>query len=473
MARALIVDDDEIMCVVLCGMVSNMGHDVSSARTLHDGLREVATGKYDVVFLDVGLPDGNGLEALPLFAGSPSTPEVIIITGDGSPNGAELAIKTGAWDYIEKPAPLQNMALPFLRALQYREEKKARSHASGVTALRREGIVGGSPRMQECFDQLARVSGTEATVLIMGETGTGKELFAVAIHRNSSRADKPFVVVDCSTLPETLVEGVLFGHDRGAFTGADKSRQGLIKQADGGTLFLDEVGELPLNMQKAFLRVLQERRFRPLGGKVEIESDFRLVAATNRNLQEMVETGQFRNDLLFRLKSFTVHLPPLRERREDIKELAIHHIRQVSERYGTGLKGYSPELMEALTFYPWPGNIRELFHAIERAMAAARFEATLFPKHLPDEIRIHFTRSALGKHPPPSADSVPDDALCRELPPFKAFREDLEKQYLRDLMAMSRGSIKEACRISGLSRSYLYELLKQCGIAIPRGQATD
>jgi two-component system, NtrC family, response regulator len=469
MAKVLIVDDDEIFCGMLSRVVGNLQHDAVSVSTIAEGLSEVACREYDVVFLDVRLPDGNGLEALSQFTGSASAPEVIIITGAGDPNGAELAIKSGAWDYIQKPSPLQNMTLPFMRALQYRREKQARSRVSSITALKREGIVGSSPQMLECLDVLARVAGTDANVLIAGETGTGKELFAAAVHANSLRANRPFVVVDCSTLPETLVEGMLFGHDRGAFTGADKARQGLIKQADGGTLFLDEVGELPLNVQKAFLRVLQERRFRPLGNKTEIESDFRLVAATNRDLQNLVALGRFRDDLLFRLKSFTVKLPPLRGRKEDITELTIHHLARLAQRYGVGLKGYSPDFQEALSVYPWPGNVRELFHALESAMAAARFEATFFPKHLPEEIRIHFTRATLSSCASESRAPAPDRQQLSVLPLFKDFRDNLEQQYLRELMSASGGSIKQACRISGLSRSYLYELLKHHGITPPRG----
>ena len=275
MANVLIIDDDRAMCDMLSGRMRDMGHNATYALTLKAGLKQAFSESFDVVFLDVGMPDGNGLEALPKIRETPSSPEVIIITGAGSPDGAELAIKNGAWDYIEKPLSISAMSLPLIRALQYREDTRT---LGSPVALDREGIVGNSPPMKACFDLMAQASASDANVLITGETGTGKELFAAAIHKNSPRAEKSFVVVDCATLPETLVESMLFGHEKGAFTGADKAKDGLIKQADGGTLFLDEVGELPLSVQKAFLRVLQERRFRPLGGKREIESDFRLVS---------------------------------------------------------------------------------------------------------------------------------------------------------------------------------------------------
>ncbi len=307
MASVLVIDDDPKFCDVLSQLIREMGHHLRWVHTLREGLKEAAQGENDVVFLDVRLPDGNGLEALPRIRQMPGTPEVIIMTGEGDPDGAELAIKSGAWDYLEKPSSLEAMALPFLRALQYREEKKARSPR---VALRLEGIAGQSRKMKASFDLVAQAASSDASVLITGETGTGKELFAWAIHQNSRRSGKSFVVVDCAALPETLVESILFGHEKGAFTGADRVREGLIQQADGGTLFLDEVGELPLTVQGAFLRVLQDHRFRPLGGRREVGSDFRVVAATNQNLNTMVDQGLFRKDLLFRLRSLTIELPP-------------------------------------------------------------------------------------------------------------------------------------------------------------------
>ena len=262
MANVLIVDDDQMICDALASKVRSMGSEVSCVFTLEEALHEVPLGTFDVVFLDVRLPDGNGLDALPVLRSLPCPPEIIIMTGKGDQGGAELAINNGAWDYIEKPSSLGAMTLPLLRALKYREAVKAQKPKR---TLDREGIVGSSAPMRLCFDQLAQAADSHANVLITGETGTGKELFAWAIHRNSPLARKNFVVVDCAALTDTLVESMLFGHEKGAYTGADKASEGLIKQADGGTLFLDEVGELPLAIQKAFLRVLQERRFRPLG----------------------------------------------------------------------------------------------------------------------------------------------------------------------------------------------------------------
>ena len=251
----------------------------------------MTAGRHDLVLLDVGLPDGNGLDAIERLRGVESAPQIIIITDENSRNGAELAIRSGAWDYIQKPGSIHDITLSIIRALEYREQRNAEARAPASRVLKLDGIIGKCPRMRNCFDLVAQAAANDINVLISGETGTGKELFASAIHNNSPRAQKPFVVLDCSALPETLVESILFGHDKGAFTGAEKAREGLVKQADGGTLFLDEVGELPFSVQKAFLRVLQERRFRPIGSAVEIDSDFRLIAATNRDLQNMVHEG--------------------------------------------------------------------------------------------------------------------------------------------------------------------------------------
>ncbi|MGD0231421.1 MAG: sigma-54 dependent transcriptional regulator [Syntrophorhabdales bacterium] len=452
MAQILIIDDDELICEMLSLTVEDMGHAASHAFTLKTGFDKAASGGFDVIFLDIRMPDGNGLDLLPKIRELPSHPEVIIITGLGDPDGAELAIKNGAWDYIQKSSSTKEMSLPLVRALQYREEKHAHKP---LAALKLNGIIGNSPKMKLCLDHLAQAAHGEANVLLTGETGTGKEVFARAIHDNSMRRENNFVVVDCTALPETLVESVLFGHEKGAFTGADKAQDGLIKQSHGGTLFLDEIGELPLSMQKAFLRVLQGHSFRPVGAKYEIESNFRLVAATNRNIEEMVQAGTFRSDLLFRLRTLAIELPPLCERREDIKELAMYHMARVCERYQIGTKGFSPEFFDALMAHEWPGNVRELVNAVERAITGAYHEPTLFPKHLPLEIRVKVARSSVKKEAAPSAEGI------EPLGPLGDYRRAAELRYLQELMGQTRGSIRDACRISGLSRSRLYALLKE------------
>ena len=461
MSSILIIDDDAVMANLLSQVVRDRGHDAVCAHTMQEGIREARAGDFAVIYLDVRLPDGSGLDALPEIRNVRSAPEVIIMTGEGDPDGAELAVKSGAWDYIEKPSSLNMMVLPLVRALQYRDIKLSQKP---LIALKRERIVGNSPLVTACLERVAQAAGYDASALITGETGTGKELFAWAIHANSRRADKNFVVVDCATLSDTLVESVLFGYQKGAFTGADRSREGLIRQADGGTLFLDEIGELPLSVQKAFLRVLQERRFRPLGSKEELTSDFRLVAATNRDLDKMVRDGQFRSDLLYRIRSFTIELPALREHPEDIPALVTHHMGRLAERHGDKTIGFSPEFLEALSGYDWPGNVRELVNTLERVLAEAGQDATLFPRDLPSHIRVKMARSAVGAKPAAvQADTLPSSV--RNLPKLQDLREaaiaQVEKKYLHDLMAVSGENIRKACEISGLSRSRLYELMKK------------
>ncbi len=469
MARILIIDDDESMCYSLSRMVRRMGHETSCAQTLAEGIEKARSDAFDVVFLDVRMPDGNGLDVLPKIQEAPSSPEVIIMTGFGDPDSAELAIKSGAWDYIQKGASVKETTLPLVRALQYRREKSSAGQSKSVVVLKRDDIVGGSQKIRACLDNAAQAAASEANVLISGETGTGKEVFARVIHLNSRRAAGNFVVVDCAALPETLVESLLFGHEKGSFTGAERTREGLILQANGGTLFLDEVGELPAALQKTFLRVLQEHKFRPVGSGREVNSDFRLIAATNRNLDQMVGISQFRSDLLFRLRSFAIELPPLRERPEDVKDLCRFYVDRFCERYGLAPKGFSPDFLEALTAYHWPGNVRELANTIERALASARFEPILFGKHLPTGIRVELARASMEKG------KIPPDSQGRgarpEMPTLHDFRESVyvhaERQYLNELMALSEGNIKEACRISGLSQSRIYALLEKHDISRP------
>ena len=394
MAHILIIDDNSIICELLSLLVQDSGHTAMCAYTLKDGLRIAFSETCDIIILDVHLPDGDGLAALPKIRETPSSPEVIIMTGKGDPDGAELAIKSGAWDYIVKPSSNNGMLLPITRAIEYRKEKQS---MNPPVLLKRDSIIGNSPQIKHCLDLVARAASNDANVLISGETGTGKELFSRAIHDNSSRAEKHFVVVDCATLPATLVESILFGYEKGTFTGADKARTGLIEQAHEGTLFLDEVGELTVSTQKAFLRVLQERQFRPLGSTREVTSHFRLIAATNRDLDAMIKNGEFREDLLFRLRTMKISLPPLREREGDITFLARYFMTQFCKQNGFESKEFSPDFFNMLTSYDWPGNVRELFNTIENAFNSARYEPTVFPIHLPIEIRVKITRKSASQ----------------------------------------------------------------------------
>ena len=461
MATVLIIDDDKAICDWIAEVVSRLGHHFVSAHLLREGLRKVKSEPFDIVFLDVQMPDGNGLESLPKFKATLSHPEIIVITGLGHPDEAELAIRSGAWDYLEKPASFDAIKLPLVRALEYRTERKP-----GVpTILKRNGIIGDSEKIEACLELAAQAAAGVANVLITGETGTGKELFAKVIHSNSPRAKRSFVVVDCTALPETLVESVLFGHARGAFTGAETSEEGLIKQADGGTLFLDEIGELPLSIQKKFLRVIQEHSFRPVGGRREVSSDFRLVAATNRDLEIMVREGRFREDLLFRLRTVVIDTPPLREIPEDIDKLTIFFKDDLCRRFGIVPKRPSPEFWDIVTAYPWPGNVRELIQALEKALLSAKDEPMLFPKHLPTYIRIQVARRYFRQKPATPGRPEIHPSVAKVPPRLKEIRKaavsDAEQQYFKDLISFAGRDNKKACRISGLSRSRFYSLLRK------------
>jgi two-component system NtrC family response regulator len=463
MRKILIIDDDKLICRALSSVVKRMGHEAVCSFTLQDGLKQLGAKAFDVVFLDVRMPDGSGLDILPRIKETAFSPEIIIITGAGDPDGAELAITSGAWDYIEKSSSLKAITLSLDRALKYIDQRKAQKPA---VALNREGILGDGKKMRACLDTLAQAAQSTVNVLITGETGTGKELFARAIHLNSSRAHKDFVVLDCAALPETLVESILFGHQKGAFTGAHLPQEGLLKQADGGTLFLDEVGELPVSIQKTFLRVLQEHSFRPLGAEKEIKSDFRLVAATNRDLSEMVSKKGFRKDLLYRLQTIIIDLPPLRGRPEDIREIASYHINKGCKFLGINTKGFSEDFFQVLSSYHWPGNVRELVNTMEWVLTKAHDEPILFPKHLPTKIRIPAVRQRVSKRHEPEADPIAV-AEPNKLPPrMRDFLESMREQYLKDLTLAAGGNVKKACEISGMSRAHLYQLLKRFNLTI-------
>ncbi len=462
MANILAIDDEELICWFLKDIIEPMGHRMQYALGLREGLKKASGEPFDLVILDVLLPDGNGLDAIPVLRSAASSPEVIIITGAGNPDAAELAIKTGAWDYFQKPFSIQDIKLAVTRVLQYRQEKTNRS---SPIILKKDGIIGDSPQMKRCFGLVAKAAATNANVLITGETGTGKELFSRAIHMNSDRSHRGFVVLDCAALPETLVESMLFGHEKGAFTGADRNRQGFVEQAHKGTLFLDEVGELPVNIQSAFLRVLQERRYRPVGGKTEIASEFRLIAATNRSLDQMVKEGRFRKDLLFRLRSVEIVLPPLAKRTKDIKDLAFLYMNKFCDRYGIGTKGFSPEFLEALSFYRWPGNIRELINAMESAISEALDDPTLFPIHLPKYIRAKLARASIGHKTSKKAGQQTISSNSEPFPTIKELIEETERKYFQNLVSFAGGDIKEVCRISGLSRANTYARLKKYNIS--------
>jgi two-component system NtrC family response regulator len=469
MADILIIEKDRIYCDLLSNTVKGMGHEATCTHTLKDGLKELDSRSFDIVFLEVQMPDGNGLDVLSEIIENLPSPEVIIITDFSTPEDAEVSIEKGAWCYIKKPFSINEITLLIVSIIQYRQKKVGEKYSPDLRGKHFEGVIGGSPQIKFCKYLVASVATIDINVFIQGETGTGKELFASAVHNNSHRANKNFVIVDCTAIPSELVESMLFGYKKGAYTGAVESREGLIKQADGGTLFLDEVGELPLSIQKSFLRVIQEHRFRPVGYQQEIESDFRLIAASHRNLEDMARQKLFRDDLLFRLRSFNIEVPPLRSHPQDIKALAIYYTAKLCKQYGSAKKKFYPGFFNALEAYSWPGNVRELIHALESAIVAAQEEPFLFPKHLPTYIRVWLTRTLVGE------EIVADESTLAVTEDSKAFLklkdvreialDKAEEKYLKDLMSFTNGDIKKACQLSGLSRTRLYVLLKKYKIS--------
>ncbi len=480
MERMLIIDDDIEACETIESLITRQGHECDMAHSISAGKQQLERNNYDVVFLDVGLPDGSGLDLLPEIMEITDAPEVIILTGKGDADGAELAIKGGVWDYLLKPSSVREITLTLNRALKYRAEKGTKIDQG---ELDYSTVIGASQGIEASLRLTKKAASSDSNVLITGETGTGKELFARTIHENSSRVSGKFVVVDCASLPVTLVESTLFGHMKGSFTGAQKDTTGLVKAADGGTLFLDEVGEMPLSLQKVFLRVLQEHRFRPVGAAQEVNSNFRLIAATNQDLDAMVDEGRFRSDLLFRIKTMRIRLPALRQRSEDIEPLLQFRMNYLADKYGLESKTLGQDFIDTLKSYSWPGNVRELFNILERAMVDAGDEKTLYSVHLPRELRIQVAKTQIekmtgkeilaGDHGMDVNEGVRkigqkifEDIFDSELPLLKEFKSTAEKIYLSELIRQCDGEIGLILQNSGLSRSHFYTLLKKYGLTL-------
>jgi two-component system, NtrC family, response regulator len=457
MSRLVVIDDDPQYADLLRRRLSLSGHEAICCENLRAGHQAIASFSPEMVLLDIRLPDGNGLEQIDLVKTAPCLPEVVVITASGDEDGAELAIRSGVWDYWQKGRPVDDLMFSVAQALEYRRERLARRNSRSLDL---GGLLGQSQAMRACLGAIAEASASDVPVLISGETGTGKEMVAKAIHSNSDRALRPLVPVDCASLTETLVESSLFGHDKGAFTGASTDRVGLVRQAHEGTLFLDEVGELPLNLQKSFLRVLQEKRFRPVGSDREIFSDFRLLAATNRDLKQMVAAGTFREDLYFRLRSMDIELPPLRLRGGDVLMIAETVLTEVCERLALPPKELSAAFREALASYPWPGNVRELRQAVECAVVAAGMFRTLEAIHLPIQIRVQLARASVA----PEFNRTPFGPKAKGRPTLAEVRDAASEAYLSRLLDEVHGDVEAACEISGISRSRLYGLLKLYGI---------
>ncbi len=371
--KVLVVEDEDTSRRILAEFLRGRGYSVSEASCVSQAKAELERGA-DVVLLDWRLPDGDGLSLLEWIKREHPLTQVIMLTAFASVEMAVEAMKLGAYHYLTKPVNVEELAIMVERALSEVNLRREVERLRRLVEFSLPGdveIVAESPAMREVVALAAKVAPTDATVLITGESGTGKEVVAQLIHRLSSRSDGPFVKINCAAIPEGLLESELFGHEKGAFTGASRSKPGLFEEAHGGTVFLDEIGEMPLPLQAKLLRVLQDRRVRRVGGVKEVEVDVRVVAATNRDLKGMMEEGLFREDLFWRLNVFSIHIPPLRERREDVVRLAEMFLRRFSRKYGKRVRGFTREALEFLLTHPFPGNVRELENMIERATILA------------------------------------------------------------------------------------------------------
>ena len=449
--RVLIVDDEQSMCELLEVDLRMRDFKTTWFTGAEEAFQALSKDSFDVVLTDLNMPGVGGLDLCErIVANRPDIP-VIVMTAFGSLETAIAAIRAGAYDFVTKPIEMNLLGVTLNRAVQHRNlQEKVKRLSEAVARSERFGdILGSSPPMQELFDQLARFADSETSVLITGESGTGKELVARAIHRQSRRAEKPFVAVNCAAIPDTLLESELFGHAAGAFTDARGERKGLFLQAERGTLLLDEVGELPLTMQPKLLRALEENAIRPVGSDQEVPFDVRILTATNRDLETAVEDGRFREDLFFRVNVIQCDLPPLRARGTDILLLAQHFLEIFASREKKQVTDISKAVAEKLLSYAWPGNVRELRNVIERAIALTRYDR-LGVEDLPEKIcNYRSSQVFIGGEDPTELVAL----------------EEIEQRYILHVLQSVDGNKTLAARILGLDRKTLYRKLKDDKLA--------
>lgn len=385
-AKIVVADDEPRIRKMICRLLTDEGYEVMPVENGREAVEALLSFQPDVILLDQQMPVMTGVEALEEIKQISPNQVVLFVTAFGSISLAVDAVKKGAYDFIEKPFDNDKLLLTVGRAIEHSRMKGEISNLKKSLGEKKNAVIGDNTGLKQVMTQVRRVAETNATVLIHGESGTGKELIARAVHDNSLRSQGPFVAINCGAIPLTLMESELFGHERGAFTDAKEAKAGTFERADGGTLFLDEVGELPLDAQVKLLRVLEERRITRIGGKKAIPVDVRIVAATNRNLDDEVKNGHFRLDLLYRLNVFTLILPPLRERKEDIPLLTNFFIRKYNRTLSLDVQSVSPEAISLLTSYDWPGNVRDLENAIQSSMILCT-GGVIRPEHLPDRIK--------------------------------------------------------------------------------------
>ncbi len=442
--QILVVDDDAVAADLLREVLTKEGYRVQTTTQGSEAIRMGTLTPFDMVITDLKMPDVGGLEVVRAFRQKSPQTIMFVITAFGSFETAIKAIQNGAYDYISKPFKMDDIKVTVRRALEQqrliRENLFLPREMAGDLPL--EAVIGNSPKMLEIYKLVARVAGTDTTVLIQGESGTGKELIARAIHDHSRRAEQPYVAVNCAALPEGLLETELFGHTKGAFTGAWASKKGLFQEANGGTCFLDEVGDITPSLQTKLLRVLQTHEVRPVGGTEQIPVDVRILAATNKDLAALVKAGRFREDAFYRLHVVTINLPPLREHPEDILLLATHFLKRSCQRANKSISGISKEAMEVLTRYHWPGNIRQLENVIERAVTLTT-NTVLVPSDVAEDLDQRA-----------GSDSESASKTFFTL-------EEMKRQYVEQILDQTGGNQSKAAELLGINRRTLYRLGKR------------
>lgn len=453
--RILVVEDDASLSRLMEEELSEAGHQVQCVDTAEKAVPLLDSWDPVLVLSDLRLPGADGMRLLEEARARRMPPAFVILTAFGSIEQAVEALKAGADEFLTKPIDIDHLLLTTSRVLDNRrlrsEVQQFREAFSGDDF---HGMVGDSRAMQQLYEEIASVAVASGPVLIVGESGTGKELVSRAIHQESERRNGPFLAVNCAGIPADLLESEFFGHAAGAFTGAVKKHQGIFSRSDGGTLLLDEIGEMPMNLQAKLLRVLQEGVIRPVGGESDIAVDVRIVAATNRDLEQLVRDGDFREDLFYRMETFALHIPPLRDRERDLEILALRLIRRFSLEQGRQVSAFSNEAMESLKAYPFPGNVRELQNAIERAVTFCRGD-TVQVEHLPTRIR-NFRDDGDQK-----AEQGVQAGLMEKLIQGQALPslEELESRYIRHVLEQVDGNKRQAASILGVSRQTLYRKL--------------
>ncbi len=442
--RILIVDDEQIVLKSLSDWFRDDGYFVGTASTGKEALAKLTEGDWDIFLLDVKMPGMSGLELQKKIKGISPDGIIIIMTAYASVESAVEALKQGAYDYLTKPFDPEHLGHLIRNAIERKNlaAENVRLKKSIDESVLTHNIIGQSEGIKKVVEAIETVSGTETSVLIRGESGTGKELVAKAIHANSRRRYMPMVILNCGALPEGILESELFGHEKGAFTGAQYRRKGKIELADGGTLFLDEIGEISQKMQVNLLRVLEEKKIRRIGGEREIEVDFRLIAATNKDLEASVESGAFRTDLYYRLNVFTIQIPPLRQRRSDIPLLADDFLRKYSQTTNKHIENIGQDALDKMMSYSWPGNVRELENAIERAVVVCKSD-TIRADHLP-----------FGSAP--TAYDLSGKTL-----------EDIEREHIRNILSETNWNISQASRFLNIDRVTLYRKIKKYNLKNP------